>query len=130
LNPVYLFDLAARHTRWAEARQATITGNIANANTPGYDALDVEPFADVMDQTRLTMARTDGAHLGGVDSATGGDAVKVAPSESWDITNSGNSVSIEQELVKADDVSQSFSLDVSVVRAFHRMLLTSVRTSS
>jgi flagellar basal-body rod protein FlgB len=128
LNPVYLFDLAARHTRWAEARQATITGNIANANTPGYEALDIEPFSDVMDQTRLTMARTDLAHLGGTDSDAG-EAVKVAPSDSFDVTHSGNSVSLEQELVKSDEVSRAFSLDVSVVRAFHRMLLSSVRTT-
>ena len=128
MNPVYLFDLAARHTRWAEARQATITGNIANVNTPGFEALDIEPFADVMDQTRLTMAQTNAAHLGGTDSDAG-EAVKVSPSESFDVTHSGNSVSIEQELVKADDVNRAFSLDVSVTRAFHRMLLTSVRTA-
>ena len=128
MTPVYLFDLAARHTRWAEARQATITGNIANVNTPGYEALDIEPFADVMDQTRLTMARTSLAHLGGTDSDVG-EAVKVAPGESFDVTHSGNSVSIEQELVKSDDINRAFSLDVSVVRAFHRMLLSSVRTT-
>ncbi len=128
MNPVYLFDLAARHTHWAEARQATITGNIANANTPGYEALDIEPFSDVMDQTRLAMARTDPAHLGGTESDAG-DAVKVTPSESWDVASSGNTVSIEQELVKADEVNRSFSLDVSVVRAFHRMMLASVRST-
>ncbi|MFI5003202.1 MAG: flagellar basal body protein, partial [Reyranellales bacterium] len=100
MNPVYLFDLAARHTGWAEARQTTITGNIANANTPGYEALDIEPFSDVMDQTRLTMARTDVAHLGGDTSP--GEATKVAASESWDVTHSGNTVSVEQELIKAD----------------------------
>jgi flagellar basal-body rod protein FlgB len=128
LNPVYLFDLAARHTRWAEARQATITGNIANANTPGYESLDIEPFADVMDKTRLVMARTDGAHLGGTDDVDG-NAMKVAADDSWDVNNTGNSVSVEQELMKADEVNRAFSLDVSVVRAFHRMLLASVKAS-
>ena len=128
MNPVYLFDLAARHTRWAEARQATITGNIANVNTPGYEALDIEAFADVMDETRLTMARTSSMHLGGADNDAG-NALKVGPNESFDVTHSGNSVSIEQELVKSDDISRAFSLDVSVTRAFHRMLLTSVRTA-
>jgi flagellar basal-body rod protein FlgB len=129
LNPVYLFDLAARHTRWAEARQATITGNIANVNTAGYESLDIEPFADVMDKTRLVMARTDGAHLGGIDGVDA-DTMKVSAGDSWDVTNSGNTVSIEQELMKADEVNRAFSLDVSVVRAFHRMLLTSVKASS
>jgi flagellar basal-body rod protein FlgB len=128
LTPVYLFDLAARHTRWAEARQVAITGNVANANTPGYEAMDVEPFADVMDKTRLTMARTDAAHFGGVESVN--DATKVDVGDSWDVTSSGNSVSIEQELMKADEVNKAFSLDLSVVRSFHRLLLASVRTQS
>jgi len=128
LNPVYLFDLAARHTRWAEARQATITGNIANANTAGYEALDIQPFSDVMDQTRLAMARTNVAHLGGVESDAG-DAVKVSPTEGWDVTHSGNTVSVEQELIKADEVNRAFSLDVSVIRAFHGMMMASVRST-
>ena len=129
MNPVYLFDLAARHTQWAEARQATITGNIANANTPGYEALDVQPFSDVMDQTRLAMARTDAAHLGGGDSEAGA-ATKVSATESWDVSHSGNTVSVEQELIKSDEVNRAFSLDVSIVRAFHRMMLASVRSTS
>ena len=55
MTPVYLFDLAARHTRWAEARQVAITGNIANANTSGYEAMDVEPFElKVSETTRMT----------------------------------------------------------------------------
>ena len=36
LQPVYMFELAAQHARWATVRQAVITGNIANANTAGY----------------------------------------------------------------------------------------------
>ena len=129
MNPVYLFDLTARHTRWAEARQATITGNIANANTPGYEALDLQPFSDVMDQTRLTMARTNVAHLGGVESDAGA-ALKVSSTDSWDVTHSGNSVSVEQEMMKADEVNRAFSLDVSIMRAFHSLMMASVRSSS
>ena len=73
LNPVYLFDLAARHTRWAAARQATIAGNIANANTPGYKALDIEPFAEVLDADAADHGtRPQPAHLGGADA----DAVR------------------------------------------------------
>ena len=48
MTPVYLFGLASRHAQWASLRQVAISGNVANANTPGYEALDVAPFTDVM----------------------------------------------------------------------------------
>jgi len=126
VGPVYLFDLAARHAQWASVRQATITGNIANVNTPGYRARDVAPFAEVLDKTQLTMAKTGPAHID-IEGADVG-SVKVDIADSWAVSHSGNSVSLDQELVMADETNRAFSLDTSIVRSFHRMLLLSVRS--
>ena len=41
---VNLFELAAKQAQWLSVRQSAIAGNVANVNTPGYHALDVEPF--------------------------------------------------------------------------------------
>jgi len=128
VNPVYLFDLASRHVSWASFRQMVVTGNIANANTPGYQAQDVKPFTDVLDNVNLTMARTSSGHID-VDDAPDG-ATETTAADSRDVTYSGNSVSLDQELIKADDISRSVSLDVGVERAFHRMLMTSVGAGS
>lgn len=127
MNPVYLFDLASRHASWATARQAVITGNIANANTTGYEALEIQRFSDVMDQTSLTMASTEPGHLGAGGPNDSTDAASAA--RSWEVKSTGNPVGIEEQMLKADQVNRAFSLDMSVVRAFHRMLLTSVRTN-
>lgn len=126
MTPVYLFGLASRQAQWAALRQVTISGNVANANTPGYEALDVAPFTDVMNKTQLAMARTTAGHLGGdaADAYTG----KVDPSQSWDITHSGNTVSLDQEMVKAGEVNRALSLNTSIVKAFHRMMLASTRS--
>ena len=105
----------------------TISGNVANANTPGYRARDVEPFADVLDKTKLIMAATNGGHIGFAPSQA--DSAKVKKSESWDTVYSKNSVSLEQELIKAGEVNRQHSLNTSIVKSFHRMLLSSVRTS-
>ena len=126
-SPVYLFDLTSRQAQWLAARQTTISGNVANANTPGYRARDVEPFADVLDKTKLTMAATNGGHIGFEPSHA--EAAKVKKSESWDTVYSKNSVSLEQELIKAGEVNRQHSLNTSIVKSFHRMLLSSVRTS-
>ncbi len=121
MNPVYLFDLASRHVAWESARQTVVTGNIANANTPGYQAQDVQQFSDILDQTKLTMAHTQPGHLG------------VDPSErahSWDVRDTGTPVNLENEMLKANQINRGFTLDMDVVRAFHRMLMESVRSGA
>jgi flagellar basal-body rod protein FlgB len=127
-SPVYMFDLASRQAQWLAARQSTISGNVANANTPGYRARDVEPFADVLDKTKLVMAATNNGHIG--SSPSRAEATKVKKSESWDTVYSKNSVSLEQELIKAGEVNRQHTLNTTIVKSFHRMLLTSVRTPS
>jgi flagellar basal-body rod protein FlgB len=128
MQPIHLFDLAGRQAQWTAVRQATISGNIANADTPGYHALDVAPFSSVLDRTALALARTEPAHLeiGGA----GVEATKVADGESWDITHSGNTVSLDQELLKAGEVNRAYTLNTSIVSSFHRMLLSAVRSSA
>jgi flagellar basal-body rod protein FlgB len=125
-QPVYLFDLASRQTQWLSVRQSTISGNIANANTPGYKARDVEPFADVFDKTKLTMTGTHSSHISFDGRHVEG--TKVKKSDTWDTVYSGNSVSLEQELAKSGEVNRQHSLNTSIVRSFHRMLMSTVRT--
>lgn len=126
-SPVYLFDLASRQAQWLAARQSTISGNIANANTPGYRARDVEPFADVLDKTKLAMVATSSNHIG--FDASRPEGTKMKKADTWDTVYSKNSVSLEQEMIKAGEVDRQHSLNTSIVKAFHRMLMSSVRTS-
>ena len=126
MQPVHLLALAARHAEWASVRQSLITANIANANTPGFAARDIQPFSDVFESTRLEMAHTEAGHIDLASAELG--AGKVGKEDSWDVSYSGNSVSLDQELVKADDVNRAFSLNAGIVRAFHRMILASVRS--
>ena len=123
MNGIYLLDLAAQQASWASTRQATITGNIANANTSGYTSLDVEPFSASLDaMSTLPLARTDPGHL---DAEGGSDG----QGTSYQVNDSGAPVSIDHELVKADDTSRAFALDTSITRAFAQMLLMAVKSS-
>jgi flagellar basal-body rod protein FlgB len=127
LGPIYLFDLASQQANWLSVRQATIARNIANANTPGFTALEVKPFQDVLDQAGLRMATTNVHHiaLGGEEAAS---AAVSKDTGATDVTTSGNSVSVERELMKAGDVNRGYSLNMAVVKAFNRMLLESVKS--
>lgn len=122
MGPIYLLDLAAQHARWAAARQATITGNVANANTGGYTALEIEPFSASLDSAAsFSLARTAPGHL---------DAGAAGVGTGFAVEDSGAPVALDQELVKADDASNAFALDTTIMRAFQRMMLLSVRSGA
>ena len=54
-------------------------------------------------------------------------AVDIRKSEPWETTHSGNSVSLEQELINAGDVNRAYKLNTSIAKTFHRMLLASAK---
>lgn len=128
MNPVNLFKMADVHSMWLAARQVTVASNIANADTPGYQAMDVVPFSEVLDGIAAGTARTNGRHLSAAGSSGSTDgAVGTEREKSWQVKGSGNSVSIEQEFLKAQEVRNAYALDTGTVKAFHRMYLTAVK---
>ena len=127
MSPIQLFSIASQHNHWLSARQATIAGNVANANTPGYKALDIQPFEMAVNEARLAMAVTNPAHLAPAATAANAPATGARDAAAWEITHSGNSVSIEQEMMKAGEVNRAFRINANVIKAFHRMILMSAK---
>jgi flagellar basal-body rod protein FlgB len=123
--PVFLASLASSQASWLAARQTTIASNVANANTPGYQVRDVTPFSSVLDNTSMSLASTHPAHI----NPTSGLAPteRVSKSDSWEVFHSGNSVALEQEMMKAGQVNQDYALNTSIVKAFHRMVSMSAK---
>ncbi len=126
MQTLALFALASRQANWLDAREATIASNVANANTPGYQARDLAPFDFVMSNLPLSMAATRPGHI--QPASEGGEKVGVKPQESWDVVYSGNSVNLEQEMMKAGDVNRSHALNVNIVRSFQQMLMNAVKS--
>jgi flagellar basal-body rod protein FlgB len=126
VGPLYLFELASSQARWLELRQSTVASNVANANTPGFKARDVEPFNKVLDGTPVRLAMTSPAHM--QLSAAETDTQATAKKDSWEVVHSGNSVSLEQEMVKGGDIGRDYSMNAAIVRSFHRMLLSGAKT--
>jgi flagellar basal-body rod protein FlgB len=120
-----LLNIISRHNEWLAARQATIAGNIANANSPGFKAQDVQPFEMAVEQARLAMAATQPRHL--TSGPANAPATELRREEPWEVTHSGNNVSLEQELLKAGEVNRAYRLNTSVAKAFHRMLVASAK---
>lgn len=125
MEPIHLFDLAAKQSHWLAVRQNAVSQNIANANTPRYTAVDVEPFEAVVRKTTLSLAATAPNHI----SSTPAEALTARPrrSDSWSTVHSGNSVSLEQEMLKAGEISRSHAFTTNIVRSFHRMMMTAIK---
>jgi len=125
LEPIRLFELASEQSRWLSARQVIIAENVSNANTPGYIAKDLKPFTDLIDKTDLLMVSTNRGHIG-VDP-TDASNLEGQKTPTWEVTESGNSIGLEQEMIKAGEINRNFSLNTEIVKAFHGMLMASVK---
>ncbi|MEO3384898.1 flagellar basal body rod protein FlgB [Mesorhizobium sp. CAU 1741] len=125
MQPVNLFQLASQQAQWLSVRHTAVSSNIANANTPGYGTMEVEPFEAVLDNTRVAMEATNPRHI---SVGVGSDALMIRQdSESEPTSPSGNTVVLENELMKSGEVRRSFELNTAVVKAFHRMLMLTTR---
>jgi flagellar basal-body rod protein FlgB len=117
--------LASQQTQWLSARQRLTAANIANANTPGYTSMDLQPFTDVLNKTRIDMVSTNSLHMLPEDNGT--PTARSSAADTWETTYSGNSVSLEQEMMKEGDINRTFTLNANIKRAFHQMLMLSVK---
>lgn len=126
MEPVSLFDLAAKQAQWLAVRQSAVAGNIANANTPGYTANDVEPFEKVLDRAAVSLQATQAGHLG---NAATNARFTIKPQENDGVVMpSKNSVVLEDQLLKAGEVRRSFELNTAIVKAFHTMMMMAVKS--
>jgi flagellar basal-body rod protein FlgB len=121
----YVFQLASERTQWLSARQSLIAGNVANANTPAYRATDLQPFSAVLDSTQVSMVTTNPAHFAPAPDELA--SARVVESEPSDETLSGNSVRLEQEMLKLGEVNRDYSMDTNIKRAIHQMMLSALK---
>jgi flagellar basal-body rod protein FlgB len=78
-----------------------------------------------MNATGIEMRRTQANHINPT-SGSGSDAA-TEESGKWQILHSGNSVSLEEQMLKAGEVSGAYGRNTSVMKVFERMLTASTR---
>ena len=125
VEPIQLFDLAAKKANWLAVRQNAVSQNIANANTPRYGAVDIQPFEAVVSKTQLTLASTTPGHITATPAET--MTTKQRKADSWSTVHSGNSVSVEQEMLKAGNINRDYALTTNIVKSFHRMMTMAMK---
>ena len=103
-----LFQALSDKMRWHQERQGILAENIANADTPGYVERDLKAFSfgdELTSVGTLTMSATSPTHM----SATSGGAGRFgAGSAPFEITPSGNGVTLEDEMMKVAGIDMDY----------------------
>lgn len=120
MDPVYLSKLLTQQNQWLTARQTVIASNVANANTPAFKAQDVQPFEAVLAATGSKLTVSNPAHI--VDAPENATIFTNRPQEPWETLHSGNSVALEQELLKAGETTRAYRFNVNLDKAFGRLM--------
>ncbi|WP_309607236.1 flagellar basal body rod protein FlgB [Phenylobacterium sp.] len=102
-------------------RQRVIAGNVANADTAGYQPRDLKPF-NFQDQLRaasgagggVTLAVTQAGHMQAPGAARGVAAgVKTVKTKDSETRLDGNSVVLEEEMMKMTDARMNYDAAIS-----------------
>jgi flagellar basal-body rod protein FlgB len=107
-----VFRMSSAMARHAAARQAVIATNLANADTPGYEARSLPEFSSVWSRDGgETMRVTRPGHI----VTDGGFQVRASLRASEPSPN-GNNVSIEAELLASVDAQREHGRALAILR--------------
>ena len=111
-----VFRMAQAMAVHAGTRQAVVAQNMAHADTPGYVAQDVTPFAELVTRQRAGFAPRD-SRPGHILTAALPLEAGIGPRRGAQADPNGNSVALETEMMAAVDVSRQHGRALAIYRA-------------
>lgn len=135
LNNMPLLAALSKKINWLTARQKVVTENVANADTPGFKASDLRPLdfrkelAEVTHSStpKLAPTTTDPRHLVGTESAARLEPVVEKTTTDRDIN--GNTVSLEDEMMKVSDNASDYQLMTNLYKKQVGLIKTAIGRS-
>jgi flagellar basal-body rod protein FlgB len=99
ISDIPILSMLRTRMQWHQARQQVLAENVANADTPNYQARDLTPpdFSREL-QSSLSLDRTDPGHLG--SQSSGSAQFADDGTARYEIRPRGNSVTHEDEMMK------------------------------
>ena len=129
LPEIPLLGMLRERMAWLNARQGVLSQNVANADTPGYNARDIKPidFSDVLkSQTKSSagLALTDPRHIAASSETASIYENDAAPDTESNPT--GNTVSLEQEMIKVADTQGQYAAAANLYSKMTGMMRTAI----
>ncbi len=120
LDGIDVFRISGAGMRYLAERQNVLAQNVANADTPHFRARDLRPFvvtSKLLGKTGaaapLPLAATRAGHVG-----LGRDGINIVADRAASETEdpNGNTVSLEEQMVKQADVAKSYDMATTIYR--------------
>ncbi|MBV9993428.1 MAG: flagellar basal body rod protein FlgB [Alphaproteobacteria bacterium] len=136
LPDVPLLSMIKSRMSWLEARQNVLSQNVANADTPGYVAHDLKPmdFESLLKSAsagggfNTGLMTTDSRHIAITPSNAGGFDSHASPD--IEANPLGNSVSLEQEMIKVSDTQGQFQAASNLYSKAIQLMRTAIGRTS
>jgi flagellar basal-body rod protein FlgB len=127
-----LLNLVSTRTKWLTQRHGVLAQNVANADTPDFEAMDLRQI-DLDDlhrlagnkANRLSLARTHHAHVSGVPLAPLG-ALRPQDIEGFELSPDGNGVVVEEQVSKMAKTQLDYQLMTNIYRKNVEMYRTAL----
>tara|TARA_R110002020_G_scaffold305817_9_gene521732 strand:+ start:625 stop:987 length:363 start_codon:yes stop_codon:yes gene_type:complete len=110
-----LQNLVSAMASHAAQRHAVVAENIANSDTPGYKAKDLQPFSEVFHEAQMGTKPINPGNFS-VTETTSGDAY----------SPNGNSVSLEEQMMKSAETQNDHALALMLYRKSLSMMKMAV----
>jgi flagellar basal-body rod protein FlgB len=131
LTSVPLLEVLQKRMSWLSARQNVLSQNVANADTPGYSAIDLKPIDFEQELKSSTAAPglsgltvTDPHHI--AVSTTDSSGFQSGPAADDSIDQTGNTVSTEEEMMKVADTQAQYQAATDIYAKAISMMRTAI----
>ena len=117
-----LFQALGEKMRWHQERQGVLAENIANADTPDYVERDLKAFSfgdEMSSVASLTMSTSSPQHMSATSGGGGAFGSESAP---FEITPSGNGVTLEDEMMKVSSNDMDYQAVTTLYTRSMRLL--------
>lgn len=117
--------MARAMTGHAAERQKVVARNIANSDTPGFRAMDMPDFASSYREAARP-ADLRGTHPRHITTASWSPAAAQVFAGDSGISPNGNSVSLEDEMLKLAEVRRDHDLSIGIYRSALNLMRTGI----
>jgi flagellar basal-body rod protein FlgB len=117
LSDMTLFKMARQKMSWLGQRQTVLAQNIANSNTPNYRSKELQAldFDSALREHRpVQMQATNKLHLSGTVAPKEHREEKVRLKDVYEVNPDGNSVIMEEQLMKVSETQMQYQLAAGV----------------